>query len=120
MIVVRDQDGKDRVQLHQLRTFEEPGNPPPKVDKYLYHFTNPMEIADSGLDQDLRHNEWHEIAVEVRGSNIKCYVNDELAIDHTDGGGSVFLDGTIGLKVFGSSESNAFMAFDDVVVEPLP
>lgn len=117
MVVLRD--GNDRVQLHQLRTFEDPGSPPPEYDKYYYHFTNPFEIAKGDLGMDVSRDKWYELIVEVRGANIKCYVGDKLAVDHTDGGGSVFLNGTIGLKVYGSSGSQADVAFDDVIVEPL-
>jgi hypothetical protein len=117
--LLRDDSDKDRVQLSQLRTYEEPGNPVPEKDEYYYHFTNPEELAKVPLAQDLKFGQWYEMVVEVRGPNIKCYVGDELAVDHTDGGGSVFLKGTIGIVLYGSDESEGVMSFDDVVVEPI-
>lgn len=119
MVAVHDDDDKDNVQLLQMRTYEEPGSPPPAKDKNYYHFANPKQITTAELNKDLRHHEWYELVVEVRGPNIKCYVDDELAVNYTDTQGSIFYDGTIGLKLYGRSGNYAVMDYDDVVVEPL-
>jgi hypothetical protein len=116
--LVRDDD-KDRVQFFTMRTYDEPGSPPPEKDEYYYHFTNPHELAKVSLNQDLKHGQWYEMVVEVRGPHIKCYVGEELVVDYTDTTGSVFLKGTIGIALYGSEESEGVMSFDDVVVEPL-
>ncbi len=111
--------GGDRVQLMQMRTTEERGDPPEVNDEYLYHFTNPFLLEEKKLVADLRHDEWHQLTVEVRGPNVKCWVNDELGIDFADNFGSVFLNGTIGLYAYGGHGVNAVVSYDDVVVEPL-
>lgn len=116
--VVRDDD-KDRVQFFTMRTYDEPGSPPPEKDEYYYHFTNPHELAKVSLNQDLQHGQWYEMVVEVRGPHIKCYVGDELVVDYTDTVGSVFLKGSVGIALYGSEESEGVMSFDDVIVEPL-
>ena len=116
--LIRDDD-KDRVQFFTMRTYDEPGSPPPEKDEYYYHFTNPHELAKISLNQDLKHDQWYEMVVEVKGPHIKCYVGDELAVDYTDTVGSIFLKGTIGIALYGSEESEGVMSFDDVIVEPL-
>jgi hypothetical protein len=40
-------------------------------------------------------------------------------VNYTDTQGSIFYDGTIGLKLYGRSGNYAVMDYDDVVVEPL-
>lgn len=117
---------RDRIHLLQMRTYEEPGSPPPAKDKNYYHFANPLEITTADLDLDLRHDRWYEMVVEVRGPSIKCYIQDAASastpesvqangIEYTDTVGSVFTTGTIGLKVYDTGA----VTFDDVIVEPL-
>jgi hypothetical protein len=129
MIKVRP-NSVDLAQLMQLRTFEDPYNPdpevednPPRYERNYYHFTNPYEMDAKKLATPLMPKQWHKITVEVRGPNIKCWLDDELAIDHTDRitdiQGSIFLNGTIGLKAFGGKQNPAVVSFDDVLVEPL-
>jgi hypothetical protein len=72
-------------------------------------------LEKAGVEYD----EWHVLRVEVRGNNIKCYVDDELAIDYTDEEGSVFLKGTVGIYAYGSPPRYAVIKYDDVLVEPL-
>ena len=67
----------------------------------------------------MNYGDWHEISVEVEGPRIKCYVDDELAIDHVDQVGSIFLNGTVGLYTYGSGPQYAHIRFDDVLVEPI-
>jgi hypothetical protein len=52
--------------------------------------------------------------VEVRGSNIKVFFENQLVIDYTDSK-YPFLTGTIGLKTYKSKTAS----FDNVVVTPL-
>jgi hypothetical protein len=113
------QTGDGYVQLFQMRTLEDPGDPPPLYERNYYHFTNPYELDARKITTALRPNQWYRLTVEARGGNIKCWVNDELAVDDTDTYGSIFLNGTIGLKVFGSSAEPAVVSFDDVAVESL-
>jgi hypothetical protein len=112
--------GEGFVQLLKLRTLEDPENPPPDY----YHFANPYELDARTTAAPLRPKRWYQLTVEARGPNIKCWVDDELAIDHTDDTvdtqDPIFLNGTIGLKVFGKPRTRAVVSFDDVLVEPLP
>ena len=115
-----NQSGPALVQLFQLRTYEDPGDPPPWYDRNYYHFTNPYELEARKIGTPVRPKEWHNLVVEAKGGNVKCWVEDELAVEHTDTYGSIFLNGTIGLKVYGGPANPAVVSFDDVLVEPLP
>jgi uncharacterized repeat protein (TIGR01451 family) len=125
MVAVRGDEPDDNVQLKQMRTYDDYGEYPPADERNYYHFTNPFDLTTrSPLVQDLNDNQWYELKVEVKkvgenAVNIKCYVDDELAIDHTDNEGAVYTSGTIGLKTYGSQGDFAVMSFDDVLVEPL-
>jgi hypothetical protein len=124
MVAVRGDQPDDNVQLKQLRTYDDYGEYPPADDRNYYHFTNPFDLDKAPLVRDLNDNQWYELKVEVKkvgdnAVNIKCYVDDELAIDYTDNEGSVWTSGTIGLKTYGSQGDFAVMSFDDVLVEPL-
>jgi uncharacterized repeat protein (TIGR01451 family) len=106
--------------LWQLRTAEEHGAE--VHDYYWYHYQNPLEppLAESDLESvNVEKGKWHRLTVEVRGNNIKGYVDDELAIDHTDTVGSVFRTGTVGFYAYGNERAYANINFDDVKVEPL-
>jgi hypothetical protein len=103
----------------QMRTAEDRGDPPEIHDDYLYHFTNPYVLEEKKVATPITYDEWHQLTVEVKGPNVKCWVDDELAIDFTDSFGSVFLNGTIGLYVYGGHGRDSVISFDDVVVEPL-
>jgi len=116
-VKIRD-DERDTAKLWQLRTAEEHGDE--IHDYYWYHYQNPFLLEEFHLETaNVEKGVWHEIAVEVRGNNIKGYVDGELAIDHTDTVGSIFLTGTVGLYAYGSSPAYAVVRFDDVKVEPL-
>lgn len=124
MVAVKDDKSNDDVQLKQMRTYDDYGEYPPVDERNYYHFTNPFDLAEGELAQNLEDNNWYELTVEVRtisqnAVNIKCYVDNELAIDYTDSEGDVFTKGTIGLKTYGSQGDYAVMTFDDVIVEPL-
>ena len=116
-VKVRD-DERDTAKLWQLRTDEEHGDE--VHDYYWYHYQNPFLLEEFHLESaNVEKEQWFKLTVEVRGNNIKGYIDDELAIDHTDAAGSVFLDGTIGFYTYGSSPAYAVVSFDDVKVEPL-
>jgi len=112
-------DERDTAKLWQLMTEEDDEAEiyPPEA---WYHFTNPFLLEEFHLESaNVETESWHRLAVEVRGNNIKGYVDDELAIDFTDTEGSVFLTGTIGLYAYGPDGANPVLNFDDVKVEPL-
>ena len=109
--------GTGRAKLWQHRTDEEHGDE--KKDYYWYHYSNPLFLTDKVLNTPVNYGEWHEITVEVQGPRIKGWVDDELAINHVDQVGSIFLNGTIGLVTYGSEPKDAHIHFDDVLVEPL-
>jgi hypothetical protein len=111
-------EGTGRAKLWQHRTIEEHGDE--VHDYYWYHFSNPLFLTDKVLNTPVNYGEWHEITVEVDGPRIKCYVDDELAVNYVDQAGSIFLSGTVGLYTYGSDPRYAHVRFDDVLVEPLP
>jgi hypothetical protein len=111
-------EGTGRAKLWQHRTIEEHGDE--VHDYYWYHFSNPLFLTDKVLNTPGNYGEWHEITVEVDGPRIKCYVDDELAVNYVDQAGSIFLSGTVGLYTYGSDPRYAHVRFDDVLVEPLP
>jgi hypothetical protein len=116
-VKVRD-DERDTARLWQMRTDEEHWDE--VHDYYWYHFQNPYLLDEFHLESaNVEKGEWHRLTVEVRGNNIKGYVDDELAIDFTDSVGSIFLTGTVGLYAYGSDGAYAVVKFDDIKVEPL-
>jgi uncharacterized repeat protein (TIGR01451 family) len=77
---------------------------------YPYYFDNVIEIEAKAYT--INRGEWYTLAVEVRGSEIKCYVNGNLEITAND---STFSSGTIGMKTY-MVESGVW---DDILVTPL-
>ncbi|MFC2037885.1 family 16 glycoside hydrolase [Chloroflexota bacterium] len=115
---VKANNNTDQMKLWQLRTEEEPGDE--EKPQFWYHFTNPLLLQERNLTTPVERWEWHEITIEADGPRIRCYLDDELAIDYVDTEGSIFLNGTIGLYTFGDPEGNAaVIKFDDILVEPL-
>jgi len=118
--VIRFKEGPgDYAELQQIRTEEEPGD---ETNPFaLYKFDNPLDLQKAYLQTQIEQNQWHQITVEARGNNFKCWVDNELAIDYTDTEASIFLKGTVGLYTYsGDPVVNAsLIQFDDVVVEPL-
>jgi hypothetical protein len=108
-------EGTGWAELGQLRTAEEHGNEADAA--YWYYFDYPLSLVDKALTTSVNTEEWHWITVEVQGPHIKCYVDDELAVDYVDQVGSIFLKGTIGLYAYGSDPRYAYVRFDDVLVE---
>lgn len=79
--------------------------------KWAYTFHNPEELVR--VDHTLTKWAWYNMAVEVRGSNIKAFVDDELVIDYDD---ATFPTGTVG--AFGYKIQDA--AWDNILVTLLP
>jgi uncharacterized repeat protein (TIGR01451 family) len=95
------QGGRDRgFDLFRLRT-EGPT---------AYHFSDPKHLVSGGPEMEL--HQWYNVAVEVRGSNIKIFADGELAIDYND---STFQKGTIGFVGYKMEDSG----FDNVLVTAL-
>jgi hypothetical protein len=65
-------------------------------------------IKATKIDFKIEQNVWYKLKVELKGPNIKCYLNDKLMIEVND---TTYLDGKIGLK-----SSNTYSHWDDVVV----
>jgi uncharacterized repeat protein (TIGR01451 family) len=99
-IVWRANRDKDAIKLQRLRT----------TGGTAYHFSDPIDLAaDTGTMYEDR---WYKMAVEVRGSNIKVFVDDELRINHND---STFSEGTIGFVCYEVD----YGTWDEVLVTPL-
>jgi len=62
------------------------------------------------------YNNWHKLAVEVRGNNMKGYLDDQLVIDFTDTVGDILLNGTVGLPCYKAP----LLRYDSVLVTELP
>ena len=56
---------------------------------------------------------WYRVAVEVRGSNIKVFLDDTLVIEHND---DTYQTGTVGFWAFQVEDG----VWDNVLVTPLP
>jgi uncharacterized repeat protein (TIGR01451 family) len=87
-----------------------------------YAFNNVMVLCDyrkngcgTAFPGGFKHYQWYGLAVEVRGNNIKAWLNGALAFDYTDTN-QPFLTGTVGYKVHETKTAS----FDDIVVSPLP
>lgn len=74
------------------------------------HFAAPDWLVAGGGRMD--RYVWYDMAVEVRGSNIKVYINGDLVIDHDD---SAFSTGTVGFMTY----TVAYGYWDNVLVTPL-
>ncbi len=79
--------------------------------QWAYHFSIPDELAS--VKYTLSRGVWYHMVVEVRGSNIKAYVNDELVIDFDDDG---YPTGSVGFFAYKVADA----AWDNIVVTPLP
>lgn len=79
--------------------------------KWAYTFHNPDELAR--VDYTLKKWEWYDIAVEVRGSNIKAFVDGELVLDYDD---ATFPTGTVGAFAYRIQDA----AWDNILVTQLP
>lgn len=87
-----------------------------------YAFNNVKVLCDwyqngcgTAFPGEYQHFQWYTLTVEVRGNNIKAWLNGELAFDYTDDN-QPFLTGTIGLKV----HETKIASFDNLIVTELP
>jgi hypothetical protein len=110
-------EGTGSAALGQLRTAEEHGDETNPA--YWYYFDYPLTLVDKELITSVNTREWHQLTVEARGPRIRCYVDDELAVDYVDQEGSIFMKGTIGLYAYGSDPRYAYVRYDDVLVEEI-
>ena len=83
--------------------------------RWQYNFSNPMSLLS--VDRDLIgfRGAWQHIAVEVRGPNMKGFINGEQVIDFTDAVGTIILNGTVGLATYHAP----LIRFDNVKVTAL-
>jgi len=101
----------------RLAQMRQPGDCGDACREYgQYAFNNPMVLLESELvPGPFEHYRWYDLAVEVRGNNIKAWLDGQLLIDYTD---EVlpFMEGTVGFKVHETKTAS----FDDIVVTYLP
>jgi hypothetical protein len=77
---------------------------------YPYYFDNVREIDARAWE--IHRGLWYTLAVEVRGTEIKCYVNGFLAFTAND---STYSSGTIGMKTYRVDAA----VWDDILVTAL-
>ena len=87
-----------------------------------YAFNNVMPLCDLrengcgvSFPGPFEHYRWYTLVVEVRGGNIKAWLDGVLAFDYTDTN-QPFLTGTVGYKAHETKTAS----FDDIIVSPLP
>jgi len=79
----------------------------------LYHVVNGRRIQFAGANFKVTSQEWHEIKVEARGDEFKCYYDGQLKFSAKD---SAFKDaGQIGLW----TKADSVIYFDDLTVKDL-
>ncbi|MBN1658189.1 MAG: DUF11 domain-containing protein [Anaerolineae bacterium] len=83
----------------------------------MYNFDNPLDRAWSeAIPGPFEHYRWYHLAVEVRGNNIKVFMENDLVIDWTDPvDKGPYLSGTIGFKTHETMTAR----FDNVTVTAL-
>ncbi|MBN1659115.1 MAG: DUF11 domain-containing protein [Anaerolineae bacterium] len=110
--------GQSNSENHYVRIakMQQPGDCEACLKPYrMYNFDNPMEKARSeNIPGPFEHYRWYHLAVEVRGANIKVFLDNDLVLDWTDPL-LPFLNGTIGFK----THETQIASFDDVTVVPL-
>jgi uncharacterized repeat protein (TIGR01451 family) len=92
--------GRDRVELWRLKN----------SGGTAFHFSDPelLVVESHPLDRGV----WYQLAVEVRGSNIKVFVDGNLVINHND---SRWSEGTVGFVTYVVD----YGTWDNVLVTPL-
>ena len=87
-----------------------------------YAFNNVKVLCDwhengcgTAFAGEYQHFRWYTLTVEVRGNNIKAWLDGELAFDYTDDN-QPFMDGTVGFKTHETKTAS----FDDLIVTKLP
>ncbi len=83
-------------------------------DNYrLYHVVKGRRVEFAGANFKVTPNAWHEMKVEARGNEFKCYYDGQLKINAKD---DTFRDaGKIGLW----TKADSVIHFDDLTVEDL-
>jgi uncharacterized repeat protein (TIGR01451 family) len=102
------------VRLSQLQTLTDCWGLACSNPHNLYDFNNPATLYEVKLNRSFKRYTWYNLAVEVRGDNIKVFFEDDLVIDYTDIK-EPFLTGTVGFKTYKSKT----VSFDNVIVTPL-
>ncbi len=79
----------------------------------LYHVVNGRRVQFAGANFKVTSQQWHEINVEARGDEFKCYYDGQLKFNAKD---STFKDaGKIGLW----TKADSVIYFDDLTVKDL-
>ena len=79
----------------------------------LYHVVNGKRIQFAGADFKVSPQEWHEIKIEARGDEFKCYYDEQLKFGARD---STFKDaGKVGVW----TKADSVIYFDDLTVKDL-
>jgi hypothetical protein len=79
----------------------------------LYHVVNGKRIQFAGANVKVSSQEWHEIKIEARGDEFKCYYDGQLKFNAKD---STFKDaGKIGVW----TKADSVIYFDDLTVKDL-
>lgn len=111
--------GKSGSESHFVRIgkMQQPGDCEACLKPYrMYNFDNPMFKARSeDLAGPFEHYRWYKLAVEVRGANIKVFLDDRPVLDWTDPL-LPFTSGTVGFKVHETKTAS----FDNITVTRLP
>jgi hypothetical protein len=108
--------GRDRsVRLLQLQTAEDCQGGACRNPQNQYAFNNPYILREEQMAEfQLTRWVWHTLAVEVRGNQIKIWVDGVFAFDYVDDK-SPFLQGTVGFKTFKAEA----LIYDNLIVTPL-
>lgn len=102
------------VRLSQMQTLEDCWGDACNNPQNLYCFNNPHILAEVELPGPFLRYTWYKMAVEVRGDEIKVWLNDEHILTYVDET-LPFLKGTVGFKTHETKTAS----FDDIVVTPL-
>jgi len=79
----------------------------------LYHVVNGRRVQFAGTNFKVTSQQWHEIKVEARGDEFKCYYDGQLKFEAKD---STFKDaGAVGLW----TKADSVIYFDDLTVRDL-
>jgi hypothetical protein len=108
--------GRERlVRLLQLQTGEDCRGGACDNPQNQYAFHNPYILRDEDVaGVNLTRWEWHTLAVEVQGTQIKIWVDGVFAFDYVDDH-QPFLQGTVGFKTYRARP----VLYDNLIVTPL-
>jgi hypothetical protein len=85
-----------------------------RYDDGRWEVLGPDWVAHEAVNQGAATN---TLTVEARGAELTFWVNDEQVLQVTD---DALARGEIGLYAGAFNESGVNIAFDDLVIEPLP